>query len=38
LVEALVALALLTVGLVPAFIQATSALTLSTSVRNSLTA
>lgn len=38
LVEALVALALLTVGLIPAFIQATNALALSTSVRNSLTA
>jgi len=37
-VEALVALALLTVGLVPAFIQATNALALSTSVRNSLVA
>lgn len=38
LVEALVALALLTVGLIPAFIQATNALALSTSVRSSLTA
>lgn len=38
LVEALVALTLLTVGLIPAFIQASSAVTLSSSVRNSLIA
>lgn len=38
MVEVLVALALLSVGLVPAFIQATNALMLSTTVRNSLIA
>ncbi len=38
LVEALVALTLLTVALVPAFIQASNALTLAGSVRNSLVA
>lgn len=38
LVEVLVALALLTIGLVPAFIQASHAVTLAGSVRNSLIA
>ncbi len=38
LVEALVALTILTVGLVPAFIQARNALNLSGSIRNSLVA
>jgi len=38
LIEALVALTILTVGLVPAFIQARSALNLSGSIRNSLIA
>ena len=38
LVEALVALTILTVGLVPAFIQASNAVALSGSVRNSLIA
>lgn len=38
LVEALVALTLLTVALVPAFIQATSAMQLSVTIRNSLVA
>jgi hypothetical protein len=38
LVETLVALTLLTVGLIPVFVQATSALTLSTTIRNSVIA
>jgi prepilin-type N-terminal cleavage/methylation domain-containing protein len=38
LVETLVALTLLTVGLIPAFVQATSALALSTTIRNSVIA
>lgn len=38
LVEVLVALTLLSVGLVPAFIQASNALTLSTTIRNALIA
>jgi type II secretory pathway pseudopilin PulG len=38
LIEALVALALLTVGLIPAFQQATDAVVLASSIRNSLAA
>lgn len=38
LIEALIALTLLTVGLIPAFIQASNALTLASSIQNSLVA
>jgi Tfp pilus assembly protein PilV len=38
LIEALVALTLLTVGLIPAFVQASSAIALATTVRNSIIA
>lgn len=38
LIEALIALTLLAVGLIPAFIQASNALTLATSIQNSLVA
>jgi prepilin-type N-terminal cleavage/methylation domain-containing protein len=38
LIETLVALTLLTVGLIPAFVQASSAVTLATTVKNSLIA